>query len=118
MTLSNPNPEDEDGLCTIIIAVLQKNRREMKPQGFENLAIGFSVYKVNEIRGHLDRNFFALNKSCARSSAFINLREVTGRFRLQPGSYIIVPSTFEPGREGEYMLRMYTNVSISSEELG
>ncbi|VDO10476.1 unnamed protein product [Brugia timori] len=46
MTLSNPNPDDEDGLCTIIIAVLQKNRREMKPQGLENLAIGFSVYKV------------------------------------------------------------------------
>ncbi|KAK6105467.1 Calpain cysteine protease family protein [Brugia pahangi] len=115
MTLSNPNPDDEDGLCTIIIAVLQKNRREMKPQGLENLAIGFSVYKVNEIYGHLDRSFFASHKSCARSSAFINLREVTGRFRLQPGNYIIVPSTFEPGEEGEYMLRMYTNVTISSE---
>lgn len=46
MTLSDPNPEDEDGLCTVIIAVLQKNRREMKPQGLDNLAIGFAVYKV------------------------------------------------------------------------
>lgn len=46
MTLSNPNPADEDGLCTVIIAVLQKNRREMKPQGLNNLAIGFAVYKV------------------------------------------------------------------------
>uniref|UniRef100_A0A0R3RG55 Calpain catalytic domain-containing protein n=1 Tax=Elaeophora elaphi TaxID=1147741 RepID=A0A0R3RG55_9BILA len=115
MTLSNPNPEDEDGLCTVIIAVLQKNRREMKPLGLDNLAIGFAVYQVNEIYGHLDRNFFASHKSCARSAAFINLREITGRFRLQPGNYVIVPSTFEPGEEGEYMLRMYTNVTISSE---
>ncbi|VDK78161.1 unnamed protein product [Onchocerca ochengi] len=118
MTLSNPNPEDEDGLCTVIIAVLQKNRREMKRQGFDNLAIGFALYEVDEIYGHLDRNFFASRKSCARSAAFINLREVTGRFRLRPGNYIIVPSTFEPGEEGEYMLRMYTNVTIYSEELG
>ncbi|OZC04845.1 calpain family cysteine protease [Onchocerca flexuosa] len=118
MTLSNPNPEDEDGLCTVIIAVLQKNRREMKRQGFDNLAIGFAVYEVDEIYGHLDRNFFASQKSCGRSAAFINLREVTGRFRLRPGNYIIVPSTYEPGEEGEYMLRMFTNVTISSEELG
>lgn len=46
MTLSNPDPEDADGLCTIIIAVLQKNRRELKPQGIDNLAIGFAVYEV------------------------------------------------------------------------
>uniref|UniRef100_A0A915PM08 Calpain catalytic domain-containing protein n=1 Tax=Setaria digitata TaxID=48799 RepID=A0A915PM08_9BILA len=115
MTLSNPNPEDEDGLCTVIIAVLQKNRREMKSRGVDNLAIGFAVYEVNEIYGHLDRSFFASHKSCARSAAFINLREITGRFRLPPGNYIIVPSTFEPGEEGEYMLRMYTNVTIDSD---
>lgn len=46
MTLSNPNPEDQDGLCTVIIAVLQRNRREMKIHGLNNLAIGFAVYKV------------------------------------------------------------------------
>ncbi|VDK51550.1 unnamed protein product [Gongylonema pulchrum] len=76
MTLSNPDPDDADGLCTVIIAVLQKNRRELKPQGLDNLAIGFAVYEVDEIYGHLDRNFFATHKSCARSAAFINLREV------------------------------------------
>lgn len=118
MTISDPDPEDADGLCTVIIAVLQKNRRELKPKGLDNLAIGFAVYQVNEVVGHLDRGFFARSKSIARSAAFINLREVTGRFRLPPGSYIIVPSTFEPGEEGEYMLRIFTNVAIDSEELG
>uniref|UniRef100_A0A0N5CM46 Calpain catalytic domain-containing protein n=1 Tax=Thelazia callipaeda TaxID=103827 RepID=A0A0N5CM46_THECL len=118
MTLSDPNPEDEDGLCTVIIAVLQKNRRELKSRGFDNLAIGFAVYEVNNIFGPLDHNFFMSTKSCARSTAFINLREVSGRFRLQPGHYVIIPSTFEPGEEGEYILRIFTNVTIESKQIG
>ncbi|MFH4982975.1 hypothetical protein AB6A40_009684 [Gnathostoma spinigerum] len=116
-TIGNPDPDDADGLCTVIIAVLQKNRRELKPQGLDNLAIGFAVYRVPEIQ-RLDRSFFASTKSVARSAAFINLREVTGRFRLEPGSYVIVPSTFDCGEEGEFMLRIFTNGSIDSEELG
>uniref|UniRef100_A0A914RME9 Calpain catalytic domain-containing protein n=1 Tax=Parascaris equorum TaxID=6256 RepID=A0A914RME9_PAREQ len=117
--ISGPDPEDADGLCTVIFAVLQKNRRELKQKGLDNLAIGFAVDKIY---GPLDRNFFATHKSTARSAAFINLREVrltvTGRFRLPPGSYVVVPSTFEPGEEGEFMLRVFTNVTITSEELG
>uniref|UniRef100_A0A0M3IWZ5 Calpain_III domain-containing protein n=1 Tax=Ascaris lumbricoides TaxID=6252 RepID=A0A0M3IWZ5_ASCLU len=74
--ISGPDPEDADGLCTVIFAVLQKNRRELKQKGLDNLAIGFAVYEVDKIYGHLDRNFFATHKSIARSAAFINLREV------------------------------------------
>lgn len=47
MTISNPDPDDEDGLCTVIISVLQMYRRELKPKGLDNLAIGFAVYAVS-----------------------------------------------------------------------
>jgi hypothetical protein len=53
-------------------------------------------------------DFFANNKSVGRSPAFINLREVTGRFRVPPGEYVVVPSTYEPNEEGDFMLRIYT----------
>lgn len=33
----------------------------------------------------LTTNFFRYNASVARSSTFINLREINGRFRLKPG---------------------------------
>lgn len=118
MTISNPDPADEDGLCTVIISVLQKYRRELKPKGLDNLAIGFAIYAVDSVMGHLDRSYFASHSSTARSAAFINLREVTGRFRLPSGSYIIVPSTYDPGEQGEFMLRIFTNVTIETEELG
>lgn len=40
---------------------------------------------------HLKRDFFLANSSRARSEQFINLREVSTRFRLPPGEYVVVP---------------------------
>lgn len=46
ITVTDSDPYDDDDLCTVIIAVLQKYRRELKAEGFENLAIGFALYDV------------------------------------------------------------------------
>ncbi|KAI6205383.1 Calpain clp-1 [Aphelenchoides besseyi] len=115
--LTDRDPDDDDDLCTVIVAVMQKHRRELKNVGVENLAIGFAIYEANRGTGRLSTDFFANNKSCGRSPAFINLREVTGRFRVPPGEYVIVPSTYEPNEEGDFMLRIYTSGVVESEEL-
>lgn len=52
--------------------------------------------------------FFKYNASVARSPSFINLREVSCRFKLPPGVYAIIPSTFEPNEEGEFILRIFS----------
>nr|CAD2198470.1 unnamed protein product [Meloidogyne enterolobii] len=117
MRLSDSDPNDNDNLCTVVIAVMQKYRRELKHTGIENLAIGFAVYETNGTAGRLSTEYFANTKSCARSPAFINLREITGRFRMPPGDYVIVPSTYEPGQEGDFMLRILTNGFIESSEI-
>jgi len=64
--------------------------------------------------GPLDLNFFKYNQTVAKSPQFINMREVTGRHRLPPGTYCIVPSTFEPNEEGDFLLRVYTEKPIDS----
>ena len=46
-----------------------------------------------------------------------NLREVSGRFKLPPGNYLIVPSTYYPGQQGEFMLRVFTEQPVTSAEL-
>ncbi|WKX98459.1 hypothetical protein Q1695_013832 [Nippostrongylus brasiliensis] len=113
--LTDSDPDDDDELCTVIFAVMQKYRRNLKAQGLDNVPIGFAVYDAGGTTGRLSKGFFQSNKSSMRSAAFINLREMTGRFRVPPGNYVVVPSTFEPNEEAEFMLRVYTNGFIESE---
>ncbi|XP_026481913.1 calpain-A-like isoform X3 [Ctenocephalides felis] len=119
ITLEEPDEEDEEGKCTVIIALMQKNRRSRRNLGMECLTIGFAVYHLrdpNRMPRPLDINFFKYNASVARSQSFINLREVSCRFKLPPGTYCIVPSTFEPNEEGEFLLRVFSENKNHMEE--
>ncbi|XP_053304507.1 calpain-1 catalytic subunit [Spea bombifrons] len=99
--------------CTFLLALMQKNRRKERRFGKDMETVGFAVYEVpREFLGqsavHLKRDFFLTNSSRARSEQFINLREVSTRHKLPPGEYIVVPSTFEPNVEGDFVLRFFS----------
>ena len=59
----------------------------------------------------LDDAFFAYNYDVGTSGPYINYREVFARFELSPGSYVIVPATFEPNCPGKFMIRVYNSCS-------
>ncbi|XP_026302155.1 calpain-B isoform X4 [Apis mellifera] len=118
-------PDEDDDKCTVIVALMQKNRRAQRRMGAECLTIGFAIYHLEypeRLSKPLDINFFKYNASVARSPAFINLREVTCRFKLPPGVYCIVPSTFDPNEEGEFLLRIFSenknNMQENDDEVG
>ncbi|XP_006614466.1 calpain-B isoform X6 [Apis dorsata] len=118
-------PDEDDDKCTVIVALMQKNRRAQRRMGAECLTIGFAIYHLEypeRLPKPLDINFFKYNASVARSPAFINLREVTCRFKLPPGVYCIVPSTFDPNEEGEFLLRIFSenknNMQENDDEVG
>lgn len=171
--ISVANSPEADGKCTLICAVLQKFRRELRAVGLDDLPIGFAVYplqqkganeelnqqqKRTEVSG--GNNYYGSRqlgygpgygqpgaygpayiptssphpsssgriqrlgveqlhgvKSVAKSPSFINLREVTARFRLPPGQYVIVPSTYEPGQEGQFLLRVFCSSQFQAIEL-
>uniref|UniRef100_A0A669QKB7 Calpain-1 catalytic subunit n=1 Tax=Phasianus colchicus TaxID=9054 RepID=A0A669QKB7_PHACC len=95
--------------CSFLLALMQKHRRRERRYGKDMETIGFAVYEhVGRSGLHLPRDFFLSNASRARSEQFINLREVSTRLRLPPGEYIVVPSTFEPNREGDFVLRVFS----------
>ncbi|XP_072545600.1 calpain-3 isoform X2 [Salminus brasiliensis] len=115
------DPEDNEVACTFVVALMQKNRRKERKLGANLFTIGFSIYEVpKEMHGnkqHMQKDFFLVNSSKARSKAYINLREVSQRFRLSPGEYVIIPSTYEPHQEGEFILRVFSEKRNTSEEI-
>uniref|UniRef100_A0A8C1ZCV0 Calpain-2 catalytic subunit n=1 Tax=Cyprinus carpio TaxID=7962 RepID=A0A8C1ZCV0_CYPCA len=99
------DPTDNEVGCSFVVGLIQKNRRKMRKVGEDMHTIGFAIYERNV---HLDRNFFQRHASAARSETFINLREVCSRFCLPPGEYLIVPSTFEPNKDGDFCVRVFS----------
>ncbi|XP_070705519.1 calpain-3b isoform X1 [Pempheris klunzingeri] len=114
------DPEDGRVVCTVVVALMQKGRRMQRHQGAKFLTIGFSIYQVpKEACGqnqHLQKDFFLYTASKAKCKTYINLREVTERFRLPPGEYVIIPTTFEAHQEGEFILRVFSEKRSTSEE--
>ncbi|XP_007651628.1 calpain-9 isoform X2 [Cricetulus griseus] len=112
--------EGQDG-CTFLAALMQKDRRKLKRFGANMLTIGYAIYqcpdKDQDKDGHLSRDFFRYNASLARSKTFINLREVSGRFQLPPGDYVLIPSTFEPHQEADFCLRIFSEKRAVTRDL-
>lgn len=107
------DPSDNEVGCSFVIGLIQKNRRRLRKAGEDMHTIGFAIYELPEqFHGqrdvHLDKNFFLSHAQKARSETFINLREVSTRFKLPPGEYLVVPSTFEPHKDGDFCLRVFS----------
>lgn len=108
--------EGQEG-CTFLAALMQKDRRRLKRFGANMLTIGYAIYQCPDKDGHLNRDFFRYHASLARSKTFINLREVSGRFQLPPGDYILIPSTFEPHQEADFCLRIFSEKRAVTRDL-
>ncbi|KAL0967202.1 hypothetical protein UPYG_G00249100 [Umbra pygmaea] len=119
--LKHPDSADHTD-CSFLIGLMQKDRRKVRKEGKDMETIGFAIYEIPmEYRGttgvHLKKEYFLTHGATARSETFINLREVSSRFKLPPGEYLIVPSTFEPQTEGDFVLRFFSENPANSEEL-
>jgi calpain len=102
----DPDEDDDENAGTLIVGVLQEEARK---RGAELQTIGYVIYKLQDPNcGPLDLNFFKFNASAAKSPSFINLREICGRHKLAPGTYCVVPSTFGPNEEGDFLIRLFT----------
>ncbi|XP_056442654.1 calpain-2 catalytic subunit-like [Gadus chalcogrammus] len=107
------DPEDGEEGCSVVLGLIQKNRRKMRKSGEDMHTIGFAIYELPEqfhgqTQVHLDKNFFLTHAQKARSETFINLREVSTRFKLPPGEYLVVPSTYEAHLNGDFCIRVFS----------
>ncbi|KAL6481811.1 hypothetical protein MHYP_G00098910 [Metynnis hypsauchen] len=109
---------DGDGRCSVIVALMQKNRRKLRKEGLDMETIGFAVYEAPNDEDHLGKDFFRFNASKARSRTYINMREVSERLSLPPGSYLLVPTIFQPHKEADFAVRIFSESKAKAIEMG
>uniref|UniRef100_A0A9J8AUL7 Calpain 12 n=1 Tax=Cyprinus carpio carpio TaxID=630221 RepID=A0A9J8AUL7_CYPCA len=98
--------EDKKKKCTVLVELLQKYRRQKDQVNF--LYIAFHIYKLQDKPGSLDQQFFSNNSPVARSGKYRSIRSVWRKVHLEPGSYVLLASTYRPNLQGEFFLRVYT----------
>uniref|UniRef100_A0A8C1JQR1 Calpain 8 n=1 Tax=Cyprinus carpio TaxID=7962 RepID=A0A8C1JQR1_CYPCA len=109
MEEEDDDPYDGKDGCTILVGLMQKDFRKVNRFGQNPNAIGFTIYKLrgrNNI--HLSRDVLLRQRPIAGCKGFTSMREVSERFKLPTGEYVIIPSTFEPNRNGSFVLRVFT----------
>lgn len=107
--LSNPQfvfDVRHEGEGITMVSLQQQDRRMLKSHGGDgsNLTVGFHIMKAEENRQY---RMNALHETAA-TVTYINSRSVFGRYELPEGRYVLLPTTFDPGHKGEFLLRIFT----------
>ena len=61
-----------------------------------------------DTKERFDRRFFETNKAKVMTNSFTKLREISCRYALPQGEYVLVPSTFHPRQEADFLLRIFS----------
>ncbi|XP_070805428.1 calpain-8 [Pituophis catenifer annectens] len=127
MKLEEPDDDQEpsasEPCCTMIVGLMQKNRRRQKMKGEDWLNISYSIYQMpkeleNQVNVHLSREFFSTNKPVVHFGREVCSREASIRFHLPQGEYLIVPYTSQPLQDGHFCLRIFSVKQIKAQEIG
>ncbi|KAM9501339.1 calpain-5 [Clarias gariepinus] len=98
----------------VLICLQQEDRRMKRREGRgENLPIGFEVLRVEVNRVSRVQCF----TEQAASSVYMDSRSITLRVTLEPGRYAVLPTTFQPGVTGRFLLRLFSHTHVKLREL-
>ncbi|XP_004715824.1 calpain-12 [Echinops telfairi] len=107
--------------CTILLSLIQRNRRRLRAQGLTYLTVGFHVFQIpEELLGLWDTpHSRALLPGLLRAdrSPFSARRDVSRRCRLPPGHYLVVPSAARADDEADFTLRIFSERRHAAAEI-
>ncbi|XP_005371361.1 calpain-12 [Microtus ochrogaster] len=107
--------------CTVLLSLIQRNRRCLRARGLTYLTVGFHVFQIpEELLGLWDSpRSRALLPGLLRAdrSVFCARRDVSRRCRLPPGHYLVVPSASRVGDEADFTLRIFSERSHTAVEI-
>ncbi|XP_019712387.1 calpain-10 isoform X2 [Hippocampus comes] len=103
----------------VVVSLLQHRKpRQLSDAALEDdarrrryQAIALHMWKVEKKRFNLSRT---LNKPpCASTHCHAHQREVVLHERLEPGHYLMIPSTYQPGAEARFLIRVFSSSTSS-----
>uniref|UniRef100_A0A8D0GF54 Peptidase C2 calpain domain-containing protein n=1 Tax=Sphenodon punctatus TaxID=8508 RepID=A0A8D0GF54_SPHPU len=107
--------------CTLLVTLFQRGRRKDRRRGKDFLSIGFEVYEISkeyrELRRTAQRKLALSDLTQVARTEYAPRRGVTQRCRLPPGEYLIVPTTFNPTDESEFILQIFTEKQHAATEI-
>ncbi|XP_037537621.1 calpain-10 [Nematolebias whitei] len=83
--------------------------KNIKHQHYQ--AIALHMWKVEKKHFNLSRTL--IKPICASTHCHAYEREVVLRRQLDPGYYLLIPSTYQPGAETHFLIRVFSSSSIS-----
>merc|ERR1711936_1241278 len=101
-SLTDPDPYDAKTRCPVVVSLAQKVTQRKQEH-----AIGFRIYKVEEGMTRLEETVVRGTAPVEKTDQYINLREVSKRMMLPPGRYVVIPTTFNRGEEGQFLVRLF-----------
>ena len=99
---------------TVQIVLAQPDTRS--DQDKDNMSIGYMIFKVAE--GNTEKVDSVMDiLEIPAGTNFINSRQLYNKFELDVGTYVIIPSTFDPDVAGEFLLKIFTENEAHVKEL-
>ncbi|NXO22530.1 CAN14 protein, partial [Cisticola juncidis] len=109
--------------CNVVISLMQKHSTKHRNRA-PHLFIGFLLYhqslpffpgQYQDSNRKLPPRFFTRHQPVNKHQVFLDEREVTHDFHLEPCVYVIVPCTLEPQQESEFILRVFSRKHVLRE---
>ncbi|VDH97930.1 calpain-2 [Mytilus galloprovincialis] len=100
-----------NGRLPVVVSLLQVFQRQHKLDGGEMFAIGFEIFQLfNRPTVALNKTFFDHNDPLMpeNEETYAEYRETSGRFFLDPGQYLLVPTTQQSNQQRSYLLRLFS----------
>ena len=104
---SDTSDWESEGKSAILVSLMQEHRRSRRNVKLTSHQIGFFIYKTDTPNKALSLRHFRYHPDVGRTNCYVNFREVSGRFELEPGKYVIIPTTFVEDCSAHYMIRVY-----------
>ncbi|XP_071766528.1 calpain-1 catalytic subunit-like [Centroberyx gerrardi] len=94
--------QEEKGDKNILLSLMQKPAQRYRNK-MRSSPIGLTIFQ-----GRLGSSFFRSNRPVKQQQTYTYERDLIELHSLQPGEYVIIPSTMKPNKTADFVLTVYS----------